>query len=106
MKVKVLYDGIEKEVEMTQIELEKMGWEFPKITNYPYRPRVEIEKYYFIMNDEGDIQKVCERNAVYNERHYLLGNYFYTREKAIAKRDEILTRQKAYDEEMIKKGGW
>lgn len=98
MKVKVLYDGIEKEVEMTQTELEKMGWEFPKITNYRHRPRVEIEKYYFIMNDEGDIQKVFERNAEYNERHYLLGNYFYTREKTAARRDVILRRQKACDE--------
>ena len=98
MKAKVIYDGIEKEVEMTQTELEKMGWEFPKITNYPHRPRVEIEKHYYLINDEAYIHKVVERNAIYNEEHYLLGNYFYTREEATAQRDEILRRQKVYDE--------
>ena len=74
----------------------------PKDNELPAQTESGNRKTLFLINDEAYIHKVVERNAIYNEEHYLLGNYFYTEEEATAKRDEILTRQKAYDEEMMK----
>lgn len=102
MKAKVIFDGGEVEAEFTQEQLEKIGFVFQKITNYQHRPRVEKGERFCFIDYEGIIKYCDESNGDFEERLYLFGNYFHTESEAITKRNEILAKQKADDEEITK----
>ena len=93
MKVKLLFDNQELEVEITEEELKKLKAN-PK-TGYE---RVSAQRKYYFCDIDGEVDWSCENNHIEDDKFYNTANYYSNEHLAIdnARADKLMRQLRRF----------